>query len=114
MQQDGRLRKVVEQLNQDPSLAERLPSQEAAMVRSAMDGRTVYEIASDHEVSEAAVWRVLGAAARQASGQATHPVETGGFGSDTDPGVTGGYGATGFGGLEAGPDGPEHPEVSDE
>jgi hypothetical protein len=113
MQQDARLRQVVEQLGLDPSLAARLPSREAAMVRSAMEGRTVYEIASELEVSEAAVWQVLGNAARQAAGVAIHPVESGGLGSDTEPGVTGGYGATGFGGMEAGPDGPEHPEVSD-
>lgn len=113
MQQDGRLRQVVEQLGKDPSLAVRLPSREAAMVQAAMDGKTVYEIASDNEVSEAAVWQVLGNAARQAAGQEIHPVESGGLGSDTEPGVTGGYGETGFGGLEAGPDGPEHPEVSD-
>lgn len=113
MQQEGRLRQLVELLNRDPSLSARLPSREGAMVYAAVEGKTVYEIASEHGVSEAAVWQVLGNAARQAAGQEIHPVESGGLGSDTDPGVTGGYGSTGFGDLEAGPDGPEHPEVND-
>jgi len=44
----------------------------------------------------------LSTAARLASGQTVaQPVETGGFGSDTDPGITGGYGETGFGSLSA-------------
>lgn len=113
MQQDGRLRQVVALLGHDPSLSARLPAREGGMVLAALEGKTVHEIASDYEVSEAAVWQILGNAARQAAGQEQHPVESGGLGSDTEPGVTGGYGATGFGDLEAGPDGPEHPEVSD-
>ena len=34
-----------------------------------------------------------------ATGAPVQPVESGGFGSDTDPGITGGYGDTGFGSL---------------
>jgi hypothetical protein len=93
---------VLEQLQQNPGFAATLPSDEGAIVRDALDGRSVYEIAQNHSTSEASVWRVLGNAARMASGNPpARQVETGGFGSDTDPGVTGGYGATGFGDLSA-------------
>jgi DNA-binding CsgD family transcriptional regulator len=98
---DERMARLVEQLQQNPGLAEQLPSQEGEMVRDALDGQSVYEIAQNHTVSEETVWRTLSVAARMASGQAVHQVETGGFGSDTDPGVTGGYGETGFGSLSA-------------
>lgn len=104
MQQSSQMPALLEQLRRDPSLAERLPSQESAMVRGALDGKSVYEIASACQTSEASVWRVLGSAAREASGAEVHPVETGGFGSDTEPGVTGGYGETGFGSLGNEPD----------
>lgn len=96
---EERMAKLVEQLEKNPGLTEQLPGREGAMVRDALDGLSVYEIAQNHRVSEAAVWGTLGNAARFASGQPIQPVETGGFGSDTDPGVTGGYGDTGFGSL---------------
>ena len=70
------------------------------MVRDALLGQTVYEIAQNHRVSEATVWSVLSQSARLASGRPPmQSAETGGLGSDTDPGVTGGYGETGFGSL---------------
>ena len=94
-----RMARLVEALQQAPGLAEGMPSQEGEIVRDAMAGQTVYEIAQQHRISERAVWDVLGNAARAASGQGVQQVETGGFGSDTDPGVTGGYGETGFGSL---------------
>jgi hypothetical protein len=77
-----------------------LSGQEGAIVEEALAGRSVYEIAQRVRMSEEAVWRVLGSAARTAGGRAVeHPPESGGLGSDTDPGVTGGYGDTGFGAL---------------
>ncbi len=97
---EERMARLLEQLEQTPGLAESLPSDEGNMVRDAMAGQSVYEIAQNHRTSEEAVWRTLSAAARMATGQTiAQPVETGGFGSDTDPGVTGGYGETGFGSL---------------
>ncbi|HEX6292156.1 MAG TPA: hypothetical protein VFZ66_23410 [Herpetosiphonaceae bacterium] len=96
-----RMESLLKQLHQQPGLAEQLPSQEGTIVRAALDGQSVYEIAQQHQVSEGFVWNVLGSAARMASGQPLQPVESGGFGSDTDPGVTGGYGETGFGSLSA-------------
>ncbi len=96
-----RMQRLLEQLQQQPGLAEQLPSQEGEIVRAAMDGQSVYEIAQQQQVSEAFVWNTLGNAGRMASGQPIQPVETGGYGSDTDPGVTGGYGETGFGSLSA-------------
>lgn len=98
---DERMASLLEQLQQEPGLGEQLPSQEGEIVRAALDGQSVYEIAQQHQVSEGFVWNTLNNAARMAAGQQIHPVETGGYGSDTDPGVTGGYGETGFGSLSA-------------
>lgn len=69
------------------------------MVRDAIAGQNVYEIAQTYRVSETAVWGVLTNALRNVTGAAVQQVETGGLGSDTDPGVTGGYGETGFGSI---------------
>lgn len=101
MRSDQRMAQLLQQLQQQPGLAETLPRAEGDIVRDAMNGLSVYEIAQNHGTSEEAVWRALGSAARLASGQPLSQVETGGFGSDTDPGVTGGYGETGFGSLSA-------------
>jgi DNA-binding CsgD family transcriptional regulator len=99
---EQRMARLREQLEQNPGYAESLPGDEGSMVREALEGRSVYEIAQEHGTSEESVWRVLGSAAQMASGNPPqHQVETGGFGSDTDPGVTGGYGETGFGSLSA-------------
>lgn len=97
-----RMAQLLERLGTAPGYAGSLPGDEGDMVRAALGGRSVYEIAQLSGVSEETVWRVLDSAARMAAGNPVrHPVETGGFGSDTDPGVTGGYGETGFGSLEA-------------
>ncbi len=107
-----RMARLVDQLQQDPGMPDALPSQEGQIVRDALAGLDVYQIAQQHSMSERAVWDILSNAARAASGRAVSQVETGGFGSDTDPGVTGGYGETGFGSLgnETGPAIPEEPE----
>lgn len=94
-----RMARLVEALQEAPGLTEGLPSEEGQMVRDALAGHSVFEIAQQHSVSEGYVWDIIGNAARAATGQQIHPVETGGFGSDTDPGVTGGYGDTGMGSL---------------
>lgn len=96
---DRRMAALLEKLEQDPSIAERLPTMEGDMVRAALEGESVYEIAQAHAVTEGAVWEVLANVARAATGQGVAPVVTGGFGSDTTPGLTGGYGATGFGDI---------------
>lgn len=99
---EERMAGLREVLQRDPGFAESLPSEEGNIVRAALDGQSVYEIAQQAQMSEEYVWRVLGSAARMAGGNPiAQPVETGGFGSDTDPGVTGGYGDTGFGSLSA-------------
>ena len=110
---EERLSRLVDVLQQDPGVGEGMPSEEGQIVRDAMAGLSVYEIAQQHSVSERRVWDVLSTAARAASGRGLEQVETGGFGSDTDPGVTGGYGETGFGSLgndppPATPDEPDH------
>lgn len=108
-----RMEQLLEQLRLDPGLPDQLPGEEGAMVRGALAGLSVYEIASDAGAAESRVWQVLSSAARQASGRKIEPVETGGLGSDTDPGVTGGYGNTGFGSI--GNDPPEPiPDEPDE
>ena len=94
-----RLARLVERLQNDPGVAERLPGREGAVVRDAMAGQDVHAIAQTHQMGEQAVWELLSSAARAASGSPVEQVETGGLGSDTDPGVTGGYGETGFGSL---------------
>lgn len=96
---NDRLARLVEQLQQDPGIAERLPGREGAVVRAALDGQDLYAIAQQHQMSEKAIWDLLSSAARAAAGRAVGQTETGGLGSDTDPGVTGGYGETGFGSL---------------
>ncbi len=96
---EERMAYLVEKLQQSPGLAEGLPSQEGEVVRDALAGLSVFEIAQQHRISERTVWDIVGNAARAAAGERVNQVETGGFGSDTDPGVTGGYGETGFGSL---------------
>jgi hypothetical protein len=96
---DRRLAELTKMLRQNPALAGQLPGQEREIVQLALDGQDIHQIAQQCGISEAAVWDVLGNAARAASGQPVAPVETGGLGSDTDPGVTGGYGETAFGSL---------------
>jgi hypothetical protein len=97
---DQRMQRLVDELRRSPDVAMGLSGQEGVIVEEALAGRSVYEIAQRAQVSEEAVWRVLGAAARAAGGRSVeHPPESGGLGSDTDPGVTGGYGDTGFGAL---------------
>lgn len=96
-EQMARLR---EQLQPFSGQGEQLPGQTGAIVRDALQGRSVYEIAQTHRISEAAVWKMLSSAARDMSGApARQPTETAGLGSDTDPGITGGYGDTAFGSL---------------
>lgn len=88
--------RLVELLAAAPGYAGSVPGQEGDMLRAALNGESVYQIAQRANVSEETVWRVLDGAARMAAGDPVqHPVETGGVGSDTDPGVTGGYGETG-------------------
>ncbi len=99
-----RMESLVRQLQTDPGIAETLPGPEGQMIRDALAGLSVYEIAQQQQVSERRVWDVLASAARAATGRELHQVETGGFGSDTDPGVTGGYGETGFGSIGNEPD----------
>ncbi len=99
---DERFLALVEQIRQDPGLASQLPRLEAAMVRDALAGRNVHEIANRHRVSEGYVWDLLGNVARAATSP-PRSVESAGLGSDTDAGVTGGYGDTAFGGIGAEP-----------
>ncbi len=109
---ERRMERLRQELQHDPSLAGRLPDREGEIVREAMEGKSVYDIAQDLRTTEADVWEVLGNAARAATGQPVQDVETGGLGSDTDPGVSGGYGDTAFGSLGNEPPfpTPEEPE----
>src|SRR5689334_13166291 len=83
---EGRMAALVRRLREDPALPAQLAGPEAAMVRAALAGQTVYEIAQDQGITEAAVWDALGNAARAAAGDAVQPIETGGLGSDEEPG----------------------------
>jgi hypothetical protein len=103
------MNEILQALRQDPALPGRLAQPEADIVRRALAGENIHEIAQAHRIPEAAIWEVLGNAARAARGDSLERVETGGLGSDTDPGVTGGYGDTAFGSL-----GNEPPEPTPE
>ncbi|RIK43274.1 MAG: hypothetical protein DCC55_06220 [Chloroflexi bacterium] len=96
---DRQMAAIRQALNQDPTLPDQLPAQEGEIVRRALAGEDIHRIAQQLSLPEAAIWEVLGNAARLASGQGIERVETAGLGSDTDPGVTGGYGDTAFGSL---------------
>ena len=72
------------------------------MLRAALAGQDIAEIAQHYRVSEGYVWTLISNAAREAGGKADRG-ESAGLGSDTDPGVTGGYGETGFGSLDEEP-----------
>ena len=80
-----------------------LPSQERRIATLAAGGASVWEIAHELGVSDAAVARTLDGIVAAVTGREVNPVETGGLGADTDPGVTGGYGDTGFGALDTDP-----------
>lgn len=112
---DREMEAVRKALSQDPTLAEQLPGQEAEILRLALTGQDVHQIAQQMRLTEAAVWEVLGNAARMARGQGRERVEMAGLGSDTDPGVTGGYGETGFGSLGNEPPfpTPEEPDLAE-
>jgi hypothetical protein len=111
---DREMAAVRQTLSRDPTLVEQLPHREGEILRLALTGQNVHQIAQHMGLTEAAVWEVLGNAARLASGKGRERVETAGLGSDTDPGVTGGYGETGFGGLGNEPPfpNPEEPDLA--
>ncbi len=114
---EERMKKLVDQLNQRPGLADQLPSPQRDVVLAALQGKDVHQIASSLSLDEGAVWEFLDDAARWAIGKppARRAPEQGGLGSDTDPGVTGGYGDTGFGSIGNEPPipTPEEPDDSD-
>ncbi len=109
-----RMAQLLAELQQFPGQVEQLPGQEGDMVRAAMQGQSVYEIAQNYQLTEAAVWNILSNAVQGITGRPGHTVETAGLGSDTDPGVTGGYGDTSFGSLGNEPPmpAPEEPDRS--
>jgi hypothetical protein len=80
-----------------------LPPLERHIATLAANGMSVWEIAQETRISDAAVARALDGVVAAVTGRDVDPVETGGLGADTDPGVTGGYGDTGFGGLDTEP-----------
>jgi hypothetical protein len=96
---DEQWQQLLEQIRQDASLPERLIGAEADIVRSALDGQDIHEIAQQQRLPEEEIWTVLGNVARLVRGQPGEPIESGGLGSDTDPGTTGGYGDTAFGSI---------------
>ena len=66
-----------------------LPPQERHIATMAANGASVWEIAQEMRVSDAAVAGVIDRLVAVLSGRETERVETGGLGADTDPGVTG-------------------------
>src|SRR5215212_11663621 len=74
-----------------------LPPQERHIATMAANGASVWEIAQEMRVSDAAVAGVIDRLVAVLSGRETERVETGGLGADTDAGVTGGYDPEPFG-----------------
>ena len=74
-----------------------LPPQERHIATMAASGASVWEIAQQMRISDAAVAGVIDRLVAVLSGRETERVETGGLGADTDPGVTGGYDPEPFG-----------------
>lgn len=89
-----RMQALVEPLRDMPGVVAQLPAAEGAMIQAALDGSSVYEIAQQNGISEAAVWSLLQRVTQLALGRTQPRTEVGGLGSDTDPGVQGGYDAT--------------------
>jgi DNA-binding NarL/FixJ family response regulator len=74
-----------------------LPPQERHIATMAANGASIWEIAQEMRISDAAVAGVIDRLIAVLSGRETERVETGGLGADTDPGVTGGYDPEPFG-----------------
>jgi DNA-binding NarL/FixJ family response regulator len=74
-----------------------LPPQERHIATMAANGASVWEIAQEMRISDAAVAGVIDRLVAVLSGREMERVETGGLGADTDPGVTGGYDPEPFG-----------------
>ncbi len=74
-----------------------LPPQERHIATMAANGASIWEIAQEMRISDAAVASVIDRLVAVLSGRETERVETGGLGADTDPGVTGGYDPEPFG-----------------
>jgi DNA-binding NarL/FixJ family response regulator len=68
-----------------------LPPEERHIATMAANGASVWEIAQEMRVSDAAVAGVIDRLVAVLSGRESERVETGGLGADTDAGVTGGY-----------------------
>src|SRR3712207_9101675 len=67
-----------------------LPPQERHIAMMAANGASIWEIAQEMRISDAAVAGVIDRLVAVLSGREMERVETGGLGADTDPGVTGG------------------------
>src|SRR6476646_8992828 len=65
---EQRMAPLIEALRQDPGGGSDLPDPAGAIVRAALAGQTVYQIAQAQAMSEEAVWRSLSDAARAAAG----------------------------------------------
>ena len=74
-----------------------LPPQERHIATMAANGSSIWEIAQEMRISDAAVAGVIDRLVAVLSGRETERVETGGLGADTDPGVSGGHDPEPFG-----------------
>ncbi|GAB4206817.1 MAG: hypothetical protein OHK0022_34330 [Roseiflexaceae bacterium] len=81
---------LVAQIRQAPGLAEQFPEQEASVLRGALGGLDLYQLAQQHRMSEDAIWKLLGSAAQLANGGPRQQIEIGGgLGSDFGAGDEG-------------------------
>ncbi len=74
-----------------------LPPQDRHIATMAANCASIWEIAQEMRISDAAVAGVIDRLVAALSGRETERVETGGLGADTDAGVSGGYDPEPFG-----------------
>ncbi len=97
-----RFEALVDKVGEDPTVVKRLPDLESRIVREALDGHKLREIAKSHHVAEGYIMTLMTDVARETGGEARR-LERVGLGRDTDPDVTGGHGDTGIGNLSQEP-----------
>jgi hypothetical protein len=63
MHHERNLQELVGRLQNQPEIAERLPAHEATVVRAALGGRQIDQIAAEHKLAEETIWEILSNAA---------------------------------------------------
>jgi hypothetical protein len=91
---DDRFDSLVQKIREEPALVNRLDSLESRIVREALHGDDVEEIAKRYDVSRGYVMTLISGVAHATSGQAQQ-LEQIGLGREGDKNLRGGWGDTG-------------------